>query len=92
MPMPQSRREVPASQARDSTNMRLRRHAPIYADLLRVFMRICEPVAFAHAHDAVSRDLKPENIMVDPFGEVLVLDWGIAKRQAEPTSTGAMPC
>ncbi|HJR62995.1 MAG TPA: serine/threonine-protein kinase [Gemmatimonadaceae bacterium] len=48
-------------------------------ELLRIFGRICEAVAFAHAHGVVHRDLKPENIMVGPFGEVLVLDWGIAK-------------
>jgi eukaryotic-like serine/threonine-protein kinase len=46
---------------------------------LRVFERICEPVAFAHAHGVVHRDLKPENVMVGPFGEVLVMDWGVAK-------------
>jgi serine/threonine protein kinase len=43
---------------------------------LRIFTRICEPVAFAHAHGVIHRDLKPENVMVGPFGEVLVLDWG----------------
>ena len=46
---------------------------------LRLFLRVCEPVAFAHARGVVHRDLKPENVMVGPFGEVLVLDWGIAR-------------
>jgi serine/threonine protein kinase len=46
---------------------------------LRIFVRICEAVAFAHAHGVLHRDLKPENIMVGPFGEVLVMDWGVAK-------------
>jgi serine/threonine protein kinase len=45
-------------------------------DRLRVFQRICEPVAFAHARGVVHRDLKPANIMVGEFGEVLVMDWG----------------
>ena len=48
---------------------------------LRVFQRICEPVAFAHAQGVIHRDLKPENVMVGSFGEVLVMDWGVAKQQ-----------
>jgi serine/threonine-protein kinase len=48
-------------------------------DRLRIFQRICEAVAFAHARGILHRDLKPENIMVGPFGEVLVMDWGVAK-------------
>ena len=46
---------------------------------LRTFQKICEAVSFAHAHDVVHRDLKPQNIMVGWFGEVLVMDWGLAK-------------
>jgi hypothetical protein len=46
---------------------------------LRLFLRICEPVAFAHAHGVVHRDLKPANVMVGPFGEVLIMDWGVAR-------------
>jgi serine/threonine protein kinase len=48
-------------------------------DKLRIFERVCDAVAFAHAHGIVHRDLKPENIMVGEFGEMLVLDWGVAK-------------
>src|SRR5262249_10026961 len=48
-------------------------------DRLRVFLRICEAVAFAHARSVLHRDLKPANVMVGPFGEVLVMDWGLAK-------------
>ena len=54
------------------------RTAPL-AERLRVFTRICEAVAFAHAHGVIHRDLKPENVMVGSFGEVLVMDWGVAK-------------
>ena len=48
------------------------------AGLLRLFLRICDAVAFAHAAGIVHRDLKPDNIMVGGFGEVLVMDWGVA--------------
>ncbi|HUE51394.1 MAG TPA: serine/threonine-protein kinase [Terriglobales bacterium] len=46
---------------------------------LRIFQRICEAVSFAHAHGVLHRDLKPQNVMVGPFGEVLVMDWGLSK-------------
>lgn len=46
---------------------------------LRLFQRIVEAVAFAHDRGILHRDLKPENVMVGPFGEVLVMDWGLAK-------------
>ena len=49
------------------------------ADCLRLFLRICDPVAFAHARSVLHRDLKPANIMVGPFGEVLVMDWGLSR-------------
>src|SRR6267154_267523 len=49
-----------------------------FPDRLRLFLRICDAVAFAHASGVLHRDLKPANIMVGPFGEVLVMDWGLA--------------
>ena len=47
--------------------------------LLEVFLKICDTIRFAHSRGVIHRDLKPENIMIGDFGEVLVLDWGIAK-------------
>ena len=48
--------------------------------LLTVLERVCEAVHFAHEKGVIHRDLKPENIMLGSFGEVHVMDWGIARR------------
>ena len=50
---------------------------------LRLLARVADAVAFAHAHGVVHRDLSPANIMVGTFGEVLVVDWGLAQAGAE---------
>jgi serine/threonine protein kinase/Leucine-rich repeat (LRR) protein len=47
--------------------------------LLTIFQKICDGIAYAHSMNVVHRDLKPDNIMVGEFGEVLILDWGLAK-------------
>jgi serine/threonine protein kinase len=46
---------------------------------LQLLQRIAEPLAFAHSRGIIHRDLKPHNIMVGAFGEVLTMDWGLAK-------------
>lgn len=53
---------------------------------LRLFERFCEPVAFAHARGVIHGDLKPANVMIGSFGEVLVLDWGLAHEPARATA------
>jgi serine/threonine protein kinase len=58
---------------------------------LRIFVRICEAVAFAHARGVVHRDLKPENVMLGEHGEVLVMDWGIAGELGDEEAIAGTP-
>ena len=57
------------------------------ADALRIFQKLCDAVALAHSRGVLHRDLKPENVMIGPFGEVLVMDWGVAKLIREPANS-----
>lgn len=52
------------------------RDHPTLRARLGMFLRVCQPVAFAHARGIAHRDLKPSNVMIGDWGEVLVLDWG----------------
>lgn len=56
-------------------------HTQYYVEsrLLRRFMRLSEGVAYAHSLGVVHRDLKPSNIMIGEYGEVQIMDWGLAK-------------
>ena len=55
------------------------RQEPALPPRLRLFEKICEAVAFAHNRGVIHCDLKPQNIMVGEFGEVFVVDWGVAR-------------
>ena len=52
--------------------------------LLHAFIQICNAVAYANDRGVLHRDLKPDNIMLGPFGEVLLLDWGVARLVGGP--------
>ena len=70
-----------------------RRPSPAH-DLLGVltqFRRVCEAMAYAHAHNVLHRDLKPANIMVGLYGEVLLMDWGLAKVLGEAAPSSLIP-
>ncbi|QEF99880.1 Serine/threonine-protein kinase PknD [Stieleria maiorica] len=50
---------------------------------LEILLKVCDAIAFAHTRGVIHRDIKPENIMLGDFGEVLVMDWGLAIAQPE---------
>lgn len=58
---------------------------------LRVFLQVCQTMAYAHARGVIHRDLKPSNVMVGSFGEVLIVDWGLAKILPREAGSGGGP-
>src|SRR5947207_704939 len=58
-------------------------------EMVRVFASVCQAVAYAHTRGVIHRDLKPLNVMVGAFGEVQVMDWGLAKVLQGPDGAAA---
>jgi len=56
-------------------------------EALEVFLKVCDALAFAHSKGVLHRDLKPENIMVGDFGQVYLMDWGVAKVMTSTATT-----
>ena len=52
-------------------------------NLLTRFVAVCNTIEYAHSRGFVHRDIKPENIMLGPYGETLVVDWGLARPMGE---------
>jgi serine/threonine protein kinase len=70
---------------RDGDALAIKEHPR--ATLLTIFRKVCDAMMFAHSKGILHRDLKPENIMVGEYGEVLVMDWGLAKVLGAQEST-----
>jgi serine/threonine protein kinase len=59
------------------------------ADSLEVFVKVCDAVAYAHHRGVIHRDLKPDNIMVAGFGQVYLMDWGLARLTKTRPASGS---
>ena len=61
------------------------------SQLIDVIIQVAHALEYAHAHGVVHRDIKPENILVGPFGEVVLMDWGLAKVWKTDGSDAPLP-
>ena len=72
------RHHEPASPARSPGD-----RAIAFRDLLNRFVQVCYTIDYAHGRGVLHRDVKPSNVMLGPYGETLVVDWGLAKSFGE---------
>jgi serine/threonine protein kinase len=79
---PQARTLVATAKA-DFTSLEFRQ-------LLQRFISVCNTIAYAHSKQVIHRDIKPANVMLGPFGETLVVDWGLARELAVSGQTPAV--
>ena len=84
-----SRLPVPRRQRRRSKAVAQTKWGIEFRQLLGRFLDVCDAIDFAHSRDVLHRDLKPANIMLGPYGETLVVDWGLAKVIGKRTSHAA---
>lgn len=77
-------REMREAQERRKASPGEAKPQPTLPEMLQIFLKVCDGMAFAHSRGVIHRDLKPDNIMVGDFGEVLVMDWGLAKIVGQP--------
>jgi PAS domain S-box-containing protein len=62
-----------------------------FVNLLNAFVTVCNTIAYAHARGVIHRDLKGQNVVLGDFGEVIVLDWGLAKLMNQPDPNANIP-
>jgi serine/threonine-protein kinase len=58
-------------------------------DLLQILVKIADAISFAHSRGVIHRDLKPSNVMISDFGQVYVMDWGVARSAPRSSESGA---
>lgn len=83
------------ARAEEKTGEKTRDPAFTISALIRHFVAVCQAIAYAHSKKVLHRDLKPENIIVGKFGQVMILDWGLAvmwspEKEGEKKVTGTV--